>query len=214
MAKVALLAGTTGLIGSQLLDLLLKHDAYSSVVAISRKPLAVTHPKLTNMVCELAEIPTTLQTVKADDVFCCLGTTMRKAKTKEAFRAVDYDAPLALAHVAKQNEASKYLLVSALGANKNSSIFYNQVKGEVEEAISKVGFESYHILQPSLLTGPRQEQRAGEGAAQTFYKIFGFLIPKKYASIESIKVARALIAYAQQTTPGQHIHLSIEMQVF
>ncbi len=214
MGKVALLAGTTGLIGSQLLELLLKHDAYSSVVAISRKPLTTTHPKLNNIVCELAAIPTALQTVKADDVFCCLGTTMRKAKTKEAFRAVDYDAPLALAQVAKQNGAAKYLLVSALGANKNSSIFYNQVKGEVEEAISKIGFDSYHILQPSLLTGPRQEQRTGEEAAQTFYKIFGFLIPKKYASIESIKVARALVAYAQQPDSGQHIHSSIEMQAY
>jgi uncharacterized protein YbjT (DUF2867 family) len=214
MNKVALLAGTTGLIGSQLLDLLLKHDAYSSVVAISRKPLSITHPKLNNIVCELAEIATALQTVKTDDVFCCLGTTMRKAKTKEAFRAVDYDAPLVLAQVAKQNGAAKYLLVSALGANKNSSIFYNQVKGEVEEVISKIGFDSYHILQPSLLTGPRQEQRAGEGAAQTFYKIFGFLIPKKYASIESIKVARALVAYAQQTVQGQHVHSSIEMQQY
>ncbi len=214
MAKVALLAGSTGLIGSQLLDLLLKHDGYSSVVAISRKPLAITHPKLNNIVGELAEISTALQSVKADDVFCCLGTTMRKAKTKEAFRAVDYDAPLALAQVAKQNGAAKYLLVSALGANKNSSIFYNQVKGEIEEAVNKIGFDSYHILQPSLLTGPRQEQRAGEGAAQTFYKIFGFLIPKKYASIESIKVARALVVYAQQTVQGQRIHSSAEMQAY
>lgn len=214
MAKVALLAGASGLIGSQLLELLVKHDAYSSVVAISRKPLSVTHPKLNNVVGELSAISTVLQSIKADDVFCCLGTTMRKAKTKEAFRAVDYDAPLALAQVSKQNGACKYLLVSALGANKNSSIFYNQVKGEIEEAVNKIGFDSYHILQPSLLTGPRQEQRAGEEAAQTFYKIFGFLIPKKYASIESVKVARALIAFAQQTDNGQHIHSSAEMQAY
>jgi uncharacterized protein YbjT (DUF2867 family) len=214
MTKTALLAGATGLIGTQLLDMLLENDYYNSVVAISRKPLNRSHAKLTNIVCELSEMPTALSLIKPSDVFCCLGTTMRKAKTKEAFRAVDYDAPLALAQVARRNGASKYLLISALGANKNSSIFYNQVKGEIEEAIGKLGFDSYHILQPSLLTGPRQEQRTGEEAAQVFYKIFGFLIPKKYASIESTKVARMLISCAQQNTKGQQIHSSAEMQQY
>ena len=99
-------------------------------------------------------------------------------------------------------------------ANKNSSIFYNQVKGQVEDAIEQVEFESYHILQPSLLIGPRKEQRSGEEAAQVFYKIFGFLIPKKYASIESIKVARAMIAYAKEVSKGKFIHSSSEMQIF
>ncbi len=212
MAKVALLAGTTGLIGSQLLEILLTDDHYSSVIAISRRPLGKSHQKLTNIVCELSELTTALAEVKTNDVFCCLGTTMRVAKTKEAFRAVDYDAPLALARVAKQNGATNYLIVSALGSNKNSSIFYNKVKGEVEEAIDQIGFKSFHILQPSLLAGPRKEQRTGEGAAQTFYKIFGFLIPKKYAAIESIKVARALLAFAKQEQLGKRVHSSAEMQ--
>jgi uncharacterized protein YbjT (DUF2867 family) len=212
MGKVALLAGSTGLIGGQLLTLLLADDYYTSVVAVSRKPLGISNPKLTNVVCELHELGTALVEVNANDVFCCLGTTMRNAKTKEAFRAVDFDAPLALAHITKQNGATNYLIVSALGANKDSSIFYNRVKGEVEEAIDQVGFDCLHILQPSLLMGPRKEQRAGEGAAQTFYKIFGFLIPKKYAAIESIKVARALIAFAKQQRFGKHLHSSAEMQ--
>ncbi|MCX8490161.1 MAG: NAD(P)H-binding protein [Cyclobacteriaceae bacterium] len=212
MAKVALLAGTTGLIGSQLLEILLADDHYSSVVAISRRPLGKSHPKLTNIVCELSELTESLADVKADDIFCCLGTTMRLAKTKEAFRAVDYDAPLALGRVAKQNGATQYLIVSALGSNKNSSIFYNKVKGEVEEAIDQIGFKSFHVLQPSLLTGSRKEQRTGEGAAQTFYKIFDFFIPKKYAAIESIKVARALLAFAKQGQLGKRVHSSAEMQ--
>ena len=214
MAKVALLAGTTGLIGSQLLDLMLADEHYSSVIAISRRPLGKSHPKLTNIVCELSELTTALAQVKANDVFCCLGTTMRLAKTKEAFRAVDYDAPLALARIAKQNGATQYLIVSALGSNKNSSIFYNKVKGEVEDAIDQIDFRSFHILQPSLLTGPRKEQRAGEGAAQVFYKIFGFLIPKKFAAIESIKVARALLAFGKAESVGRFIHSSAEMQDF
>lgn len=213
MSKIALVAGTTGLIGSQLLDLLLADTGFEKVIAISRKPLEKANPKLHNVVCELNQLPAALQNIKADVIFCCLGTTMRIAKSKEVFRAVDYEAPLALAKIAKENGA-KYILVSALGSNKNSSIFYNQVKGQVEEAITHVEFESYHILQPSLLTGPRKEQRSGEGAAQVFYKIFGFLIPKKYASIESIKVARAMIAYSKTESKGTLIHSSAEMQVF
>jgi uncharacterized protein YbjT (DUF2867 family) len=214
MAKVALLAGTTGLIGSQLLDLLLQSSDYEKVIAISRKPLDKTHPKLSNLVCELNQLQNYVSELKADDVFCCLGTTMKNAKTKEAFRAVDYDAPLALAKIAKENGAKQYLIISALGANKDSSIFYNKVKGEVEEAIDQIGFESFHIFQPSLLTGPRKEQRTGEEAAQVFYKIFGFLIPKKFASIESIKVARAMVALAKEEKKGRFVHSSKTLQEF
>jgi uncharacterized protein YbjT (DUF2867 family) len=212
MAKVALLAGTTGLIGSQLLDLLLQSSDYEKVIAISRKPLDKVHPKLSNLVSELNQLQNHISELKADDVFCCLGTTMKNAKTKEAFRAVDYDAPLALAKIAKENGAKQYLIISALGANKDSSIFYNKVKGEVEEAIAQIGFDSFHIFQPSLLTGPRKEQRTGEEAAQVFYKIFGFLIPKKYASIESVKVARAMVALAKEEKRGRFVHSSGELQ--
>jgi uncharacterized protein YbjT (DUF2867 family) len=214
MAKVALLVGTTGLIGSQLLNLLLESNDYEKVIALSRKPLDKTHPNLNNLVCELNQLQNHATELKADDVFCCLGTTMKKAKTKEAFRAVDYDAPLAMAKIAKENGAKKYLIISALGANKDSSIFYNKVKGEVEEAIAQIGFDSFHIFQPSLLTGPRKEQRTGEEAAQVFYKIFGFLIPKKYASIESIKVARAMMALAKEERKGRVVHSSSELQEY
>jgi uncharacterized protein YbjT (DUF2867 family) len=214
MAKVALLAGTTGLIGSQLLDLLLQSNDYEKVIAISRRPLDKVHPKLTNLVCELNQLQNHVSELKADDVFCCLGTTMKNAKTKEAFRAVDFDAPLALAKIAKENGAKQYLIISALGANKDSSIFYNKVKGEVEEAIAQISFDGFHIFQPSLLTGPRKEQRTGEEAAQVFYKIFGFLIPKKFASIESIKVARAMVAFAKEEKKGRFVHSSRELQGF
>ncbi len=214
MAKVALLAGTTGLIGSQLLDLLLESNDYEKIIAISRKPLNKTHAKLHNLVCELNQLQNHAPELKADDIFCCLGTTMKNAKTKEAFRAVDYDAPLALAKITKENGAQKFLIISALGANKDAGIFYNKVKGEVEEAIAQVGFDSFHIFQPSLLTGPRKEQRTGEEAAQVFYKIFGFLIPKKYASIESIKVARAMVAFAKEEKKGKFVHSSSELQSY
>ncbi|HEV8515709.1 MAG TPA: NAD-dependent epimerase/dehydratase family protein [Cyclobacteriaceae bacterium] len=214
MAKIALLAGSTGLIGSQLLELLLNDNQYSSVVAISRKPISSANAKLTNLVCELRDLSSHKSQLKADDVFCCLGTTIKKAKSKEAFRAIDLEAPLQMAKISKELGAKKFMLVSSLGANKNSGVFYNKVKGEVEGAIEQVGFETFHILRPSLLLGPRKEERAGEDAAKFFYKIFGFLVPKKYQAIESIKVARAMIAYSRQAQSGIFIHESGQLQNF
>ena len=214
MAKIALLAGSTGLIGSQLLELFLNGNQYSNVIAISRKPISTVNPKLTNLVCELHDLSNHSDQLKADDVFCCLGTTIKKAKSKGAFRAVDLDAPLLLAKISKEQGAKKFMLVSSLGANKTSGIFYNQVKGEVEEAIRQVGFDSFHILRPSLLLGPRKEERSGEDAAKFLYKIFGFLVPKKYQGIESIKVARAMLSFAQDDASGNFIHESTELQAF
>ena len=107
MAKIALLAGSTGLIGSQLLELFLNDSQYSNVIAISRKPISTVNPKLTNLVCELHDLSNHSDQLKADDVFCCLGTTIKKAKSKGAFRAVDLDAPLLLAKISKEQGAKK-----------------------------------------------------------------------------------------------------------
>ena len=149
-----------------------------------------------------------------DDVFCCLGTTMAKAHTKEKFYYVDFTLPYVLAKNSLQHGAKRYLLVSALGANKKSSIYYNQVKGEIEEAISNIGFETVHIFRPSLLLGPRVEKRSAEDAAKFFYKIFGFLIPAKYNAIDSLKVARAMKHFASQHQGGNFVHESTELQNF
>ncbi len=169
MAKTALLAGSTGLIGSQLLGLLLTDDHYASVTAISRKPLSVTSPKLINLVCELHDLSNHRDQLKVDDVFCCLGTIIKKAKTKEAFRAVDLDAPVLLSKISKALGAQQFLLISSLGANKNSTIFYNQVKGEVEEAIRLEGLDTLHILRPSLLLGPRCRKNEWVKMQQSFF---------------------------------------------
>ncbi|HCW07887.1 MAG TPA: oxidoreductase [Cytophagales bacterium] len=212
MAKTALVVGSTGLIGNQLIELLLSDPHYSKVIAVSRKKLENNHSKLVNVICELNQLSEYKNGLTADDVFCCLGTTMKIAGSKEAFRAVDFNAPVLLAQISKELGAKKYLLVSALGANKNSSIFYNQVKGEVEEAIQKIGFESYHIFRPSLLLGPRKEQRSGEEAGKIFDRWLGWLVPKKYKAIESIKVARAMIAAAKTEKLGNEVHASSDMQ--
>jgi uncharacterized protein YbjT (DUF2867 family) len=196
------------------MGLLLNDSRYSKVTAISRKPLALTNARLTNLVGELRDLPHHRDQLNADDVFCCLGTTIKKAKSKAAFRAVDLDAPVMLAKITKELGARQFLLVSSLGANKTSSIFYNQVKGEVEDALKQVGFDALHILRPSLLLGPRQEERTGEDAAKFFYKMFGFLVPRKYQAIESIKVARAMIHFARAEHAGAFIHESDQIRQF
>ena len=210
--KTALVAGPSGLIGGQLLSLLLENSRYAKIIAISRKPLELTHPKLENVVLDFAYIKQHSQALRCDDIFCCLGTTIKK--TKEAFRKLDFDYPVELARIGKEQGAEKYLLVSALGANKNSSLFYNQVKGEVEDAISKIEIPALHIFRPSLLVGPRAEQRGGEEAAKWVYNIFGFAIPAKYMAIESIKVARAMIFLSQEKVKGVLIHESKELQAY
>jgi uncharacterized protein YbjT (DUF2867 family) len=210
--KTALVAGTTGLIGSQLLDLLLRDNRYEKIIALSRKALNIQNSKVVNLVIDFDKLEEVGSSLIADDVYCCLGTTIRKVKTKEAFRKVDYTYPLTLAKLTKAQGANTFLLVSALGANKNSAIFYNTVKGEVEDAITHVGFESLHIFRPSLLIGPRVEQRSGEEAAKLIYKYLNFLIPKKYKGIESIKVARAMIAFAHLNEKGIFFHESNELQ--
>lgn len=211
--RTALLAGTTGLIGKQVLQLLLESAEYSKVIALTRHDLP-GHPKLTQVKIELATIPEKADALKADDVFCCLGTTMAKAGSKEKFRQVDFYYPFLLARTTKGIGAKKYMLVSALGANKNSTIFYNEVKGELEEAISAIGFDAVHILRPSLLLGPREEKRSAEDAAKVFYKIFSFLMPAKYKAIESLKVAKAMIHFAALDKRGIFIHESQELQQF
>jgi uncharacterized protein YbjT (DUF2867 family) len=210
--KTAILAGATGLIGAQLLELLLNENVYSRVVALSRKPLLRTHPKLQNCVVDFDKLDQHLSELKGDDVYCCLGTTMKLAGSKEAFRRVDFDFPLALAHATHQQGARQFLLVTAMGADKNSSIFYNRVKGEVQDAIATIGFVSFHICQPSLLLGHRFEKRAGEGAGEWVMKGLDFLIPKKYKAIESLKVARSLVAFAKKDMAGRFIHHSGELQ--
>ncbi len=212
--KVALVAGSTGLIGGQLLELLLADNYYDKVIAPTRKPLEIQHAKLVNPVVLFDKLSDYSSELKADDVYCCLGTTIKQAKSKEIFRKVDLEYPVVLAKMAKENGAENFLLVSALGANKGSSIFYNQVKGETEERIAEIGIKSTHIFRPSLLIGPRKEYRSGEEAAKIFYKYLGFLIPEKYQGIESIKVARAMIAFAKKQEAGTFYHESKDLQSF
>ncbi|GIV36698.1 MAG: nucleoside-diphosphate sugar epimerase [Cyclobacteriaceae bacterium] len=212
--KTALIAGATGLVGSFLLEDLLMDNRYTYVVAVTRRALHTKHPKLMQVVSDYDHLDDLAEQLKADDVFCCLGTTIRKAGSKQAFRKVDFEYPLKLAQITCKNGARNFLLVTALGANPASKIFYNRVKGEAEEAIRRVGFFAFHIFRPSLLLGNRSEHRTGEAAAKWFYKIFNPVIPLRYKAIHARTVARAMVHFAHTGQPGVFIHESDEIQMF
>lgn len=212
--KSALLAGGTGLIGKQLLELLLSSDQYSTVTAISRTPLGRNHEKLQNLIGNYTDLNRLLTNGNPDDVFCCLGTTMAKAGSKANFYEVDYHYPLSLAKAALRVGAKQFLLVSSMGADKNSAIYYNRVKGELEESLRSINMEATHIFRPSLLLGSRGERRAGEDVAKFLSGVFWFAIPKKYRAIPGEKVAKAMLAFASKNQQGFFIHESDEMQHF
>ncbi len=213
--KTAVIAGATGLIGKFCLSYLLMDKNYSKVIVISRRPFPMKDPKLENIVCEFDNLAQYASQLKADDVFCCLGTTIAVAGSKENFRKVDYEYPLSLARITKQQGAKKYIVVSAMGANANATIFYNKVKGELEDSLKQLGFNVLHIFQPSLLTGLRREFRLGERIAQAMMKVFNPLLLgslKKYKSIEGMVVAYGMHAKAQEEQQGVFTYPSNAIQ--
>lgn len=210
--RVALVAGATGLVGRELLATILADDTYVAVHSVGRRALATTHPKLTSHVLDFAVLPA-LPAV--DDVFIALGTTIKIAGSQPAFRAVDFDAVLAVATAARASGASRLGVVSAMGASDKSRIFYNRVKGEMENAVSRLGFDSVVIARPSMLVGNRdslgQAERSGEKLALIFMR-FEALIPANYRAIEAVRVACALVNAVKTAEKGTRILLSSEMQ--
>lgn len=213
-SKIALVAGASGLIGKQLLKKLIADKYYKKIIVISRKRLDAPLPEnVRNVVTDLDNLESVALS-KIDDVFCCLGTTMKKAGSKGEFYKVDFSYPYALAKLAKGLGATKYLIVTAMGANKDSKIYYNRVKGEIEEALAKLGFASLIILQPSLLLGARNEKRPGERLAQVLAKNLSFLFVgpfKKYRAIEGEKVAGAMVSLAKMQGQGIIVMTSDEI---
>lgn len=210
--RAALVAGATGLVGREILAAILADDAYAAVHVVARRPLATTHPKLTVHVVDFAAVPA-LPAV--DDVFIALGTTIKVAGSQQAFRAVDFDAVLAAAAAARASGAKRLGIVSAMGASETSRIFYNRVKGEMEQAVSRLGFESLVFARPSMLVGDRdslgQPGRSGEKLALIFMR-FAALIPANYRAIEAVRVARALVRAVKTAGKGTRVLLSGEMQ--
>lgn len=213
--KTALIAGASGLTGMHCLELLLQNPVYHRVIALVRKPLPVVHEKLQQIQVDFEQLETSSGDFVADDVYCCLGTTIKKAGSQANFRKVDYDFVVNVAKVAHTKGAKRFLLVSSLGASSKSSIFYSRVKGETEAAVAAIPFEEVHIFRPSLLLGNRQEQRLGESMAMKAFKILGFAMIGPLAVYKGIlaeDVAKAMIAVAQMGKKGKHIYLSDEIQ--
>lgn len=213
--KTALIAGASGLTGGHLLKYLLDSDHYQVVKAIVRKPLSIEHPKLQQIAVDFDELQDHEEELKADDVFCCLGTTIKKAGSQAAFRKIDQDYPLDIARLTARQGASKYLLISALGADKSSLVFYNKVKGQVEHDLKQIPFKSIHIMRPSLLLGDRKESRLGEDIGKAAFNALGVLMQgplKKYRGIEAKAVAFGMFHLAQQNDLGIFEHESDDIQ--
>jgi len=195
----ALVAGATGLIGSHLLDLLLASPAHDKVIALTRRPLDRTHEKLSNLVADFDQLEVAVSSsgIRVDEAYCALGTTIKKAGSKEAFRKVDFEYETAFARAALAAGASKFALISAVGADARSPIFYSRVKGETEQAVRDLGFACIHIFQPGVLLGERDESRPAEQLAVVLAPLLNLGLQgpfRKYRSIDAKIVAEAMIA--------------------
>ncbi|MCJ8165749.1 NAD(P)H-binding protein [Pontibacter sp. E15-1] len=213
MQKVrnALIVGASGLVGGHLLHLLLKSQRYSEVISVGRRELPLLFPNLEQRVIDFDNMKGFASDLVADDIFCCLGTTIKKAGSKEAFYKVDHTYVTQLADITAQKGASQFLVVSAMGADASSLFYYNKVKGEMEEHVRAQPFGSVHLFRPALLLGEREEHRTGEELASKIIKpLSGLMIGplEKYKPIEAETVARAMLYAASQDQRGIHIHPS------
>ena len=210
----AVLLGASGLIGSSLLGQLLASPHYSEVLVLVRKPLNQQHPKLKVLVVDFDKLNNYAENLKTDVVFCCLGTTKKKTPDQENYRKIDYQYPLDMGWIAYTNGAAQYHLVSSLGANPQSSIFYSRLKGEVERDLKTIPFKTIHIYRPSLLDGERKESRLGERLMIYAMRALNPLLIgglKKYRSIRIDRVAAAMLNQSLVDKRGIFIHQSDQL---
>ncbi|MEC5166891.1 uncharacterized protein YbjT (DUF2867 family) [Flavobacterium sp. PL11] len=213
--KTALIIGSTGLVGSQLLDLLLESNDYKNVIAFTKRDMNINHPKLVQHIIDFDKPESYKHLVIGDDFFCCIGTTIKVAGSQKAFRKVDFEYPKQFALYALENKVEQFLLISALGAKANSSNFYLKTKAEIENFLKECTFESVAVLRPSLLLGDRSQFRFAEKMGAYFMKVFSFVFVgklKKFKAIESKVLAKALLNVANTTRKGIVIYESDEIQ--
>lgn len=212
----ALLLGATGLVGGHVLDLLLDHPRWARVTVWTRRPPERAHPRLEVRSVDFDRLDETAGEPEVDDLLCCLGTTMKRAGSREAFRRVDRDYPLAAARLALAGGATRCAVVSALGADAESRVFYNRVKGEVEAGLRGMPWEALAILRPSLLLGHRDgDERPGEALAQRAAPVLSPLLVgplRRYRPVDARTVARAMVKLAATMPPGVTVAESDELQ--
>lgn len=211
MAYKAVIAGASGLIGSNLVNILLQAPEYDTVLVLVRKLLPISHKKLRQLVIDFDELEKYKNEITGHAVFSCLGTTLRQTPDKVEYRKIDQGYPLQLARLAFKNMVGQFHLVSSMGANEHSRFFYPKIKGQTERDIKAVGLPCLHIYQPSFLSGPRDNPRFGEGFALAIMKLVEvFLIGslKKFKSIPGKTVARAMYKTSLNNEGGIHVHPS------
>ncbi|SEV94355.1 Uncharacterized conserved protein YbjT, contains NAD(P)-binding and DUF2867 domains [Chitinophaga sp. YR573] len=211
MPLTAVVLGATGLTGNSLVTLLLHDNRFSKVKVLLRSPSLKQRPGLEAVIVDFDDEEGLASALHGDVLFCCIGTTIAKAGSKESFRKVDFEIPVRCATIAHRQNMQQFLLVSAVGANPASMNFYLRTKGETEQAIEKTGFSALHIFRPAVLLGPREEFRLGEWIGKFLTLVFYFLLQgrwRKYRPIKAVNVAKAMINAAINTPSGTHVYES------
>ncbi|SEL18118.1 oxidoreductase [Paenibacillus sp. OK003] len=208
--RQALVIGATGLVGGLLVRSLLQNPAYGRIRVLVRRPLELEHSKLEQHVVDWEQLEEQKDLFRdIDDLYCCLGTTIKKAGSQENFRQVDFHYPVRAAKLAKEQGVSQMLVISSMGADAGSRVFYSRTKGEMEEALSAIGFRSLHIFRPSLILGDRKEKRLVEqfaAHAMTFLDRWMKGRVDKYRAIQASTIARAMMNIAHVQTNGNHVY--------
>jgi len=210
MKKVAIIAGSTGLVGGALLKMLINSDSYQKVIAIGRRKVQLEHPVLVQSVVDF-DLLEEAQLPPAEDVFCCLGTTIKQAGSKAAFKKVDLEYVANLARICRSQGTQRFNLVSSIGADVHSWFFYSRIKGLAEREVSGMDFPSLNVFRPSLLLGSRNEKRAGEDVSRVILNLLSPVLVgrlKKYRPVEAETVALAMYKVAQTDASGTHIYES------
>lgn len=209
MKKTAIILGASGLTGSLVLAKLLKDDRYDTIKLFSRTVIDDLPSKVIQFSGNLLELEHFKEKFYADEVYCCIGTTAKKTPNKTMYKAIDYGIPVAAAKLSKENGIDTFLVVSAMGANAKSSIFYNKTKGEMERDVLSLNIKKTYILQPSLIGGNRNETRIGEKIGLVIFKIFQPLFfgkLKKYSITEAEHIAKTMINLANSTSTEKIIN--------
>ena len=210
--KTAIIAGASGLIGRELVSKLINSDQYGVVYIIARKKTGFEDKKIRELIIDFENLSQLTFSEPIDDVFCTLGTTMKKAASRENFKKIDYEYVIELAKLGKHAGASRFLVISSMGANPDSIFFYNQIKGLTEEDLKRIGYNRLVILRPSLLLGKRPEYRFAERMSAFFMNVFNFMIPLNYKAIKAEKVAEYMLKMALKSTGSVTIIKSADMQ--
>jgi uncharacterized protein YbjT (DUF2867 family) len=206
--RTALLAGSSGLVGGHALELLLAHPDYARVTVLVRRPLGKTHPKLDERVVDFEALDASAEAFAVDDVYACLGTTIKVAGSRERFRRVDHDYTVAVATLAQKAGASRLAVVSSVGATEKGGNFYLRVKGETERDVSSLGYATVSLARPSLLLGDRRESRPGEAAGIAVSRALSFTMAgplRRYRPIAAREVAAGLVRATVRGEPGVRV---------